>query len=78
VEVFLEATQPCAAEAARRANEEARRSGEALRLYWAHQIERAQYEAQRAERQYMAAEPENRVVARELERRWNVRLEELD
>lgn len=78
VEVFLEATRPCAVEAARRANEEARSSGEALRLYWAHQIEKAQYEAQRAERQYMAAEPENRVVARELERRWNVQLEELD
>lgn len=78
VEVFLEATQPCAAEAARRANEEARRQGETLRLYWAHQIEKAQYEAQRAERQYMAAEPENRVVARELERRWNAQLEELD
>jgi len=78
VEVFLEATQPCAAEAAQRANEEARSSGEALRVYWAHQIEKAQYEAQRAERQYMAAEPENRVVARELERRWNVQLEELD
>jgi len=78
VEVFLEATRPCAAEAARRANEEARSSGEALRLYWAHQIEKAQYEAQRAERQYMAAEPENRVVARELERRWNMQLEELD
>ncbi|MGQ0595288.1 MAG: zinc ribbon domain-containing protein [Gammaproteobacteria bacterium] len=78
VQVFLEATRPCAVEAARRANEEARSSGEALRVYWAHQIEKARYEAQRAERQYMAAEPENRVVARELERRWNVQLEELD
>ena len=77
VEVFLEATQPCAAEAARQANEEARRQGEALRVYWAHQIEKAQYEAQRAERQYMAVEPENRVVARELERRWNLQLEAL-
>ncbi len=75
VDVFLEATQPCAAEAARQANEEAHRQGEALRLYWAHQIEKAQYEARRAERQYMAVEPENRVVARELERRWNLQLE---
>ena len=65
-------------EAARQANEEARRQGETLRLYWAHQIEKAQYEAQRAERQYMAVEPENRVVARELERRWNVQLEALE
>jgi len=77
-EVFLEATQPCAQEATHQANEEARRQGERLRLYWAHQIEKAQYEAQRAERQYMAVEPENRVVARELERRWNAQLEALE
>ena len=75
VDVFLEATQPCAVAAARQANEEARRQGEALRVYWAHQIEKAQYEAQRAERQYLAVEPEHRVVARELERRWNLQLE---
>jgi excisionase family DNA binding protein len=77
VEVFLEATAPCAAEAARLANEEARRESEALRVYWAHQIEKVHYAAQRAERQYQAVEPENRVVARELERRWEQALEEL-
>ena len=78
VEVFLDATTPCAADAARLANEEAHRESEALRLYWAHQIERVEYEAQRAERQYMAVEPENRVVARELERRWEQALRELE
>ena len=77
-EVFLEATAPCAVEAARLANEEARREGEALRLYWAHQIEKAHYEAQRAERHYLAVEPENRVVARELERRWEQALQALE
>jgi DNA invertase Pin-like site-specific DNA recombinase len=35
------------------------------------QAERARYEAGRAERQYNAVEPENRVVARTLETRWN-------
>jgi len=78
VEVFLEATQPCAGDAARLANEEARRESDALRLYWAHQIEKAQYEAQRAQRHYLAVEPENRTVARELERRWEVALRELE
>jgi len=78
VEVFLEATTPSTAEAARLANEEASRESEALRLYWAHQIERAQYEAQRAERQYLAVEPENRIVGRELERRWEQALKELE
>ncbi|MGH7458622.1 MAG: helix-turn-helix domain-containing protein, partial [Longimicrobiaceae bacterium] len=78
VGVFLEAISPCAADAARLANEEARRESEALRVYWAHQIEKARYEAQRAERHYLAVEPENRVVARELERRWEQALQELE
>jgi DNA invertase Pin-like site-specific DNA recombinase len=37
----------------------------------------AQYEADRARRQYDAVEPENRMVAAELERRWNQALEEV-
>ena len=78
VDVFLEATSPCVADAARLANEEAHRESEALRVYWAHQIERVRYEVLRAERQYMAVEPENRVVARELERRWEQALKEFE
>ena len=77
-QVFLEATSPCITDAVRLANEEAHQEGEALRRYWAHQVERMEYEAQRAERQYMATEPENRVVARELERRWELALIELE
>jgi len=78
VEVFVEAMSPCAADAARLANQEARREGEALRTYWAQQIERVAYQTQRTERQYMATEPENRVVARELERRWELALNDLE
>jgi DNA invertase Pin-like site-specific DNA recombinase len=37
-------------------------------------LEQARYEATRAQRQYDAADPENRLVAGELERRWNDRL----
>jgi hypothetical protein len=37
-------------------------------------LEQARYEAERARRQYDAVEPENRIVASELERRWNDRL----
>jgi excisionase family DNA binding protein len=33
-------------------------------------VERARYEAERAERQFNACEPENRLVARNLERAW--------
>ena len=34
-------------------------------------LEAARYAAQRAQRQYDAADPENRLVTGELERRWN-------
>jgi excisionase family DNA binding protein len=37
-------------------------------------LQQARYEAARAQRQYDAADPENRLVAGELERRWNERL----
>ena len=37
-------------------------------------LEQARLEAARAQRQYDAADPENRLVAGELERRWNERL----
>jgi len=37
-------------------------------------LEQARFEAARAQRQYDAADPENRLVAGELERRWNERL----
>jgi DNA invertase Pin-like site-specific DNA recombinase len=40
-------------------------------------VERARYEAIRAERAFHACEPENRLVARSLETRWEQRLREL-
>jgi hypothetical protein len=41
---------------------------------WELAIERAKYDADRAERQYHQVEPENRLVARSLEIRWNEKL----
>jgi excisionase family DNA binding protein len=40
-------------------------------------LQQARFEAERARRQYDAIEPENRLVAAELERRWNERLIEV-
>jgi len=40
-------------------------------------LEKARYEAERAKRQYDAVEPENRLVATELETRWNAALHEV-
>jgi hypothetical protein len=47
-----------------------------LGRHWRQQVERARYEAGRAERQYQAVEPENRLVARTLEGRWEEALRE--
>jgi hypothetical protein len=41
-------------------------------------LEQAQYEADRARRQYDAVEPENRLVSVELEKRWNEALQRVD
>lgn len=41
---------------------------------WKLSLERARYEMERAERQYQQVEPENRLVARNLENQWNVKL----
>ena len=43
---------------------------ERLEAHWPQRLERACDHAQRAARPYEAVEPENRLVARELERRW--------
>jgi DNA invertase Pin-like site-specific DNA recombinase len=44
---------------------------------WKLSLERVIYEAERAERQFQQVEPENRLVARSLEARWNQKLAEL-
>lgn len=41
-------------------------------------LERAKYEANLAERQFERVDPENRLVARTLEQRWNERLAEVE
>jgi hypothetical protein len=44
---------------------------------WQLRIERAHYEADLARRRFFAVEPENRLVARSLERDWNEKLAEI-
>ena len=66
--------QPLGIEAATAAVE-ARRAEHAEKLRQIElALEQARYEAARARRQYDAVDPDNRLVAAELERRWNDRL----
>jgi len=70
-QTLLEAVSPAGVEAARQAAELMRRDGECERQALRDQLEQLRYEAQRAQRQYDRIEPENRLVAAELECRWN-------
>jgi hypothetical protein len=67
---ILAAVEPAALEASLAAVAEVERERAELTRHWHLRRERAQYEAERAARQYQACAPENRLVARELERRW--------
>lgn len=50
----------------------------AMERQWSLKRERARFDAERARRQYDAVEPENRLVARSLERAWEERLRRAD
>jgi DNA invertase Pin-like site-specific DNA recombinase len=70
----LRAMEPAALEVSLQVSEaieHERRQSDAL---WQKRLQRARYEAERAERQYHAVEPENRLVARTLERAWEEKL----
>lgn len=77
VEVFLSAVIPAELELSLAVVAEVERQAAEVEKQWRLRLERARYEAARAERQYQAVEPENRVVARTLETRWNQKLQEL-
>jgi hypothetical protein len=71
----LEVVQPAALEAATLASkEEARQQDDVLEAL-RRDLEAARYAALRAQRQYDATDPENRLVAGELECRWNQALQ---
>jgi len=58
--------------------QEASSQARSLEGQWQARLEQARYEARRAERRYKAVDPDNRVVARTLEREWEVRLQDLE
>jgi hypothetical protein len=71
--LVLSAVEPAAPELSLRAAERVEGDRRQLHAHWARRLERAEYEANRARRQYDAVDPENRLVARELERQWEGR-----
>jgi len=74
---LLAALTPAGVKAALQAAEALEQDHDAALKQWRLQLERAKYQADRAERRYRQVEPEHRLVARGLERDWENALAEL-
>jgi len=69
-EQILEVVTPASLELSLRAVAECQRERAALEKQWQQRLERARQNTARVYRQYNAVEPDNRLVARTLERQW--------
>lgn len=78
VQSFLEAIQPAHLEVALSALDQIEARAKQIDQQQRRQIERGQYEADLARRRYLAVDPDNRLVARSLERDWNEKLAEVE
>ena len=77
-EAFLAELAPAGLEAALKAAEQIESDHDGVLAQFKREVERAEYEAQRAERRYRAVDPENRLVARGLEAEWEQSLRQLE
>jgi len=75
---FIAALEPAKLAAAVAAAERLEADRETALKQWRLAVERAGYQAQRAERRYRAVDPDNRLVARGLEREWEESLKALE
>ena len=71
---ILAVLEPASLELSLSSAEDIERQRKKIDQQWQHRLERMQYDVDRAARQYHAVEPENRLVARELERQWEQQL----
>jgi len=71
---LLRVVRPAAVEAALLAHQDGRHEQDEVRAALERDLEAARYAAQRAGKQFDAVDPENRLVADELERRWDASL----
>ena len=74
---ILTVLQPAAVEAAVLASEQQRHQQDEILSVLERELEAARYTAHRAENQFDSADPDNRLVAGELERRWNQALQKV-
>jgi DNA invertase Pin-like site-specific DNA recombinase len=72
--LFLEAIQPAQLAVSLATLEEIDAQARQVERQWQLRLERARYEADLARRRFLAVDPDNRLVARNLERDWNEKL----
>jgi len=78
VNSVLEAIQPAGIEAALEAEKRIIDTYKATLKQWQLQVERIEYQVQLAQKRYESVDPQNRLVARTLEKQWEDRLCELN
>lgn len=71
VERLLQVVSPASLELSLAASEDIERERKQLDAHWQQRLARSRYEVEQARRQYVAVDPDHRLVARELERRWD-------
>jgi hypothetical protein len=67
----LQAVSPVSLALSLAAGEDIERERKQLDDHWQQRLTRAHYDVEQARRGYMAVDPDHRLVARELERRWD-------
>jgi DNA-binding transcriptional MerR regulator len=71
VERLLQAVAPASVELSLAAMTDLERERKQLDNHWQQRLARSRHEVEQARRQYAAVDPDHRLVARELERRWD-------
>jgi hypothetical protein len=75
-EQMLAMLQPASLNLSLEATLDLEKERQRLDALWQNRLERVRYESERAQRQYCLVEPENRLVARHLEKGWEEKLSE--
>lgn len=71
VQQLLQAVLPASLELSLAATADIERERRQLDEHWQQRLTRSRYQVEQARRQYAAVDPDHRLVARELERRWD-------
>ncbi|MGW4563965.1 recombinase family protein [Streptomyces sp. NPDC004561] len=74
--LLLQAMAPAAVEVSLAAAEQVETQRAQVDQIWRQRLERADYSVDRARRQYQLAEPENRLVVRQLEKDWETAMQQ--